>query len=372
VKVAVTGAEGFLSWHLRVRLKAKHGIEAVPISRPDFASAETLAERLGDVDVAYHLAGVNRADTGEAVEAGNVAIARTLAQAVSTARHPIHVVYGNSIQADLDNPYGRGKRQAASILEEAARVSGGTLADVFLPNIFGEHGRPRYNSFVATFCEEVARGRQPTVTGDRAVPLLHAQDAANALIDAGGRRETHREELLGDHHTVREVLELLEDFHEVYSRGEVPALPTPFRVDLFNTYRSYAFPDAYPMKASVSRDQRGGLFETVRSHGQAGQTFVSTTRPGMTRGEHFHLRKIERFFVLHGEAEICLRRVLDDEVLRFRLSGQDHTFVDMPTMWVHNIKNVGDGELMTLFWTDQLFDAESPDTYWESVEVGAG
>jgi UDP-2-acetamido-2,6-beta-L-arabino-hexul-4-ose reductase len=370
VKVAVTGAGGFLGWHLRVRLKAEHGVEAVPISRTDFASVETLAERLSDVETVYHLAGVNRAESDEAVETGNAEIARSLAEAIRTKGQPIHVVYGNSIQAALDNAYGRGKRQAAQMLAETAEETGGTLADVMLPNIFGEHGRPHYNSFVATFCHVLARGCRPSVTGERLVPLLHAQEAASALIEAGRRREEYSHMPKGSSHTVNDILGLLEEYRAVYGRGEIPELPSAFHVDLFNTYRSFLFPGIYPMKTAVNADQRGDLFETVRSHSRAGQTFVSTTCPGMTRGEHFHLRKIERFFVLQGEAEICLRRVLDDEVVRFRLRGQDHAFIDMPTMWVHNIKNVGDEPLMTLFWTDELYDPASPDTYREPVEAG--
>ena len=118
----------------------------------------------------------------------------------------------------------------------------------------------------------------------------------------------------------------------------------------------------------MHEDERGALFETVRVHGGTGQTFVSTTRPGQTRGDHFHLNKVERFFVLAGNAEIALRRVYDDRVVRFRLSGSDHAYVDMPTMWVHNITNVGSDDLVTMFWTDQLLNPETPDTYWESTE----
>ena len=371
MKVAVTGAGGFLGWHLRVHLRAEHGIDAIAISRGDFSSAEALARRLAGVDVVYHLAGVNRAETEGEMESGNASIAVSLAEALCRLDRPVHVVYGNSIQAELDNAYGRGKREAAGILGGAVKEAGGTLANVLLPNIFGEHGRPKYNSFVATFCDVIARGGTPTVTGDRPVPLLHAQDVAAALVEAGSAHETCVHQPDGESHSVKEVLAMLEGFHELYTRGEVPEMTTSFQTNLFNTYRSYVFPAAYPMKASVNADQRGELFETVRSHGRAGQTFVSTTAPGVTRGDHFHIRKFERFFVLQGSAEIALRRVYDDKVVRFRVDGQDRAFVDMPTMWVHNINNVGDDELMTLFWTDQLFDPEKPDTYWEPVEVGA-
>lgn len=370
MKAAVTGASGFLGWHLRVRLRAKYGVETIPLGRGDVASPARLASHLREVDVVYHLAGVNRAQTEEAVETGNVHVARSLAEAIHSVGRPVHVVFANSIQAENETAYGRGKRRAAELLAQTADATGGTLADVVLPNVFGEHGRPHYNSFVATFCHEVARGRTPTVTANRPVPLLHAQDAAAALIDAGLRPETARYAPEGSSQEVADVLALIREHHSLYEGGEIPPLPSAFHVDLFNTYRSFVFPAGYPKAAAVHTDPRGDLFEAVRSHGGAGQSFVSTTAPGSVRGEHYHLRKIERFFVLKGEAEISLRRVLHGEVLRFRVTGKDRAFLDMPTMWAHNIKNVGDEPLMTLFWTDQLFDPVCPDTYRERVEAG--
>ncbi len=171
----------------------------------------------------------------------------------------------------------------------------------------------------------------------------------------------------GDSRSVSDVLSLIVEFHDLYSRGEIPALTDDFRVDLFNTYRSYTFPRQFPFFADVHGDARGDLFETVRSHGGTGQAFVSTTRPGHSRGNHYHLAKVERFFVVQGEAEITLRRLLDDKVVRFRVSGARPGFVDMPTMWVHSITNVGEGDLVTMFWADQLLDPENPDQYPERV-----
>lgn len=368
MKVAITGSNGFLGWHLRVRLRALYGVDAVAVGREEFASQHRLKVALAGVDTIYHLAGVNRADSDEAVETGNIEIARAISAAVSELGAPVHLVYGNSIQHDLDNSYGRGKKRAGELLSEAVSQVGGTFADVALPNLFGEHGRPHYNSFIATFCHEVAHGKEPVVTGDRSVRLLHAQRAAHELVAAAERRETHRAEPQGEPRTVLEVLSLIKEFDEKYSLGQIPSLIDQFTIDLFNTYRSHLFPKRYPFKATVNEDERGQLFETVRSHGGTGQTFVSTTNPGMMRGDHFHLHKIERFFVVQGTAEIALRRVFDDEVIRFQVKGEDRCFLDMPTMWVHNITNVGDEDLITMFWADQLLNPDAPDTYWESVE----
>lgn len=358
MKVAITGGRGFLGWHTACRLLATRGIEAVMVGREDFAHRPRLTAALADVDTVIHIAGVNRAETDHEVEQGNAVLASRLANALNN--RPVHIVYANSVQVDLDNAYGRGKRAAAEHLKGLP----GTFADVLLPNLFGEHGRPGYNSFVATFAHEVANGRQPTVSGDRLIPLLHAQDAAEALILAAEARidDTARPE--GEERGIAEVLSILNEFHEMYpTRGEIPDLAEPFRRNLFNTYRTALWPSGYPIPTKVNADPRGELIETFRAHGPAGQGYVSTTRPGMGRGEHYHLTKIERFVVFVGEAEIHLRRLFHDEVVTFRVSGAEPVFLDMPTMWVHNIRNVGEGDVVTVFWSDQLLDPQHPDQY---------
>lgn len=369
--VVLTGAHGFLGWHLSCLLRAVHGIEPVRLGREEMGDADSLAAIVTGADVVVHVAGVNRADSDQAIEHGNLELAETLAAALKRREEPVDVVFANSIQADVDSPYGRGKAGSSAILREAVRSAGGRYADVLLPNLFGEHGRPLYNSFVATFADAVAQGREPTVTDDREIPLLHAQAAAGLLaeIALGDSDGEHRP--TGEPHAISEVLARLTSMHELYAGGEVPPLTTPFEVDLFNTYRSYRFPEMFPFSPQVHSDDRGDLFETLRAHGGTGQSFVSTTVPGATRGDHYHLRKVERFFVVKGEAEIALRRLLHDDVVTFRVGGSSPAFVDMPTLWVHNITNVGDDELVTMFWSDQLLDTDDPDQYPERVRPEA-
>jgi len=368
-RLAITGGRGFLGWHAACRLRAVHRVDAERWGRAEFADIDLLARRLSGVDTVIHLAGVNRADSDELVEQGNVSLARTLAAALHRLGRPVHLVYANSVQSSGTSAYGRGKATAGGLLRAAVTRCGGTMADVVLPNLFGEHGRPAYNSFVATFCHEVAAGRRPEVTDDREIPLLHAQAAAQELIEAAVARTDGVVSPSGEPRRISDVLAQLTTFHELYAgHGELPPLTEPFAVSLFNTYRSYLFPARFPVSAEVHADERGRLFETIRSHGGTGQAFVSTTVPGATRGDHYHLRKVERFFVVRGEAEIALRRLLHNDVVRFRLSGDRPSFVDMPTMWVHNITNVGDSDLVTMFWADQLLDPEHPDQFPEQVE----
>lgn len=371
MKVVITGGYGFLGWHTAARLHAMHSVEATRLGRRETADPRRLEEEFASADVVMHLAGVNRAESDEAVRFGNLAVAEAVAKAIVANRRSVRVVYANSIQADRDSDYGRGKLASAEILQAATDKVGGSLADVLLPNLFGEHGRPFYNSFVATFCEMVSRGETPRVAEDNEVPLLHAQAAAELLIQAIFSTTNARLRPSGELRRVSEVLDLIVGFHGLYEGGEIPALTEPFLVDLFNTYRSHVFPQRFPMHTQRHADDRGELFESVRSHGGTGQVFVSTTRPGATRGDHYHLRKVERFFVVQGEAEIAVRRLLDDTVVSFRISGSQPGFVDMPTLWVHNISNVGTDDLVTIFWADQLHNANHPDQYPERVEVSA-
>ncbi|WP_299301019.1 NAD-dependent epimerase/dehydratase family protein [uncultured Brachybacterium sp.] len=358
MRIVVTGAEGFLGRHLRLRLHATTEHEVVAVSRDDWPH---LPEILGSADAIIHVAGVNRGSPEE-VQAGNVRLAQDLADAIRTAGREIRVVYAGTTQQGNGSPYGNGKQRAAEILEEAEGVG---LIDVVLPNLFGEHGRPNYNSFVASFAHGVVFGEELSVQ-DREVELLHVQSAAQTLIDGldGGevRIRPH-----GTMTSVAHVLDVLREQWALYRTGELPPLHDRLQSDLFNTLRSVDVGGHTPIPLTLHADQRGALVEAVRAHMSEGQTFFSTTRPGVTRGQHFHLRKFERFVVLKGRARISLRRVLSDAVMDFDVDGDHPVAIDMPTGWAHNITNTGEQDLLTAFWTNELFDPNNPDTYPEDV-----
>lgn len=362
MKVVITGADGFLGWHLRCRLRALTDHEVVAIGR---AETQNLSESVAAADAVIHLAGVNRGSFEELV-AGNIALADVVAEAVLQSSSKPRLIFANSIHAGNGTPYGKGKSGACDVLERTATEVGAEYVDVRLPNLFGEHGRPGYNSFVATFCHEIAEGRSPEVV-ENVVPLLHAQDAAKALIDAleGPSRV---DSPAGEPHSVVEVLDLISSFADTYRTGEIPALENDFAINMFNTYRASAFVSRGPIEFERKTDARGSLVEAIKVHGGGGQAFFSTTLPAITRGEHFHLGKIERFVVMKGQAKISLRRLFDSEVISFNVSGERPVAIDMPTMWSHNITNTGNDELLTLFWTNSVFDPANPDTFAEPVE----
>ncbi|MDP9072877.1 MAG: NAD-dependent epimerase/dehydratase family protein [Actinomycetota bacterium] len=370
MKVAVTGADGFLGWHLLVRLGSRTRHEVRPIPRSVFADDCGLQRGLAGADAVVHLAGVNR-DTPEAVETGNIHLAERLTGALDSIGIAPSIIFANSTQAGADTPYGRGKARAADALRAWADRRATTMVDLILPNLFGECGRPDYNSFVATFCHRLAHDQEPRLDTDRLVPLLHAQDAA-ALIENTLDHLDHLPSSESIHPEgrpllVSSVLGILRDLSAVYAAGRFPDLSDPFVVQLFNTYRSYLYPHWYPQPLVAKADQRGSFVEAVWTLGGTGQTSFSTTRPGITRGNHYHLRKIERFVVVRGTADISIRPVGRAAVHTFRVSGDTPAFVDMPTLHTHNITNTGHDELWTLFWTNELFDPGDPDTYPEPV-----
>lgn len=361
MKVLLTGATGFLGWHTRARLRALTEHEVVAVGRRNWNDLASHAKGAGAI---IHVAGVNRGRDDD-VERQNIELATAVAYAARTSGAAPRIVFANSIQSGNGSPYGGGKAAASDLLAATAASLGSAYVDVRLPNLFGEHGRPHHNSFVASFVHAVVNGETPQIA-DRLVDLLHAQRAAQTLLDGLTTTEA-RLDPRGTSSTVRGVFDTLRMFDKLYADGDVPPLESAMDLDLFNTLRSARFPERSPIPLSPRTDNRGSLVEVVRAHGGQGQTFVSTTRPAVTRGRHFHLRKVERFVVLRGQARISLRRLFADQVVHFDVSGEIPVAVDMPTMWVHEITNTGIGELTTLFWTNELFDPAAPDTFPEQV-----
>ena len=371
MKIVVTGAGGLIGWHASARLYALNcaarfkgdpePIELVQLNHAEFENATALKTAVSGADAILHFAGVNRAPD-DIVEAANPLISQTLVNACQTVNSDPHIVYANSTHATSNTPYGRSKRIAGEIL--AAGVT--RFTNLILPHIFGECAKPFYNNVTATLIRQILSGEQPTVNPDGMVQLLYAGDAAQAAIDAVF------DGTLGDVTPipipigVPELLTKLQGFHESYQANIFPDVADPFDLALFNSYRADSYPDGWPRPLRLHADARGALFEAVKGGG-GGQTFMSTTKPGVTRGDHFHLNKVERFLVIQGQAIIRIRKVHSNEVWEFRVDGETPAPVDIPTLHTHSIENVGQGSLLTLFWTHDLFDPENPDTFADRV-----
>ncbi len=335
--------------------------DIVALNHTEFDDDAILFAALQDAQAVLHFAGVNRAPDSE-IEEANCAIATRLADACISAGVKPHIVYANSTHANSDTPYGRSKRIAGEILGTV----GGEFTDLILPHIFGEGAKPFYNNVTATLVAQIIADESPNINPDGRVQLLHAGAAANFAIDAVIEGKSGRIEPASHAISVPDLFEIISGFHEKYMTNVYPDLSDPFDRDLFNSYRAASYPDGWPRPLDLHTDQRGTLFEAVKGGG-GGQSFLSSTAPGVTRGDHFHLQKVERFLVVQGEAIIRIRKVLTEEVWEYRVSGKHPAPVDMPTLHTHSIENVGDTDLLTMFWTHDLFDPTLPDTYADKV-----
>lgn len=371
MKIGITGSNGFIGWHLRCYLKTRCDVQEVRLAgRENFSSDENLCQFVSGLDCIVHLAGVNRAEPEELVN-GNSKPAEQLVDALVTTNSTPVIIYSSSVQAlDPDaSSYAKGKAVVSQIFGAWAKEVGGRLINLIIPHVFGEYGRPQYNSAVATFSHQLVNSEIPSIHNDGQLELVHVQDLAEKIISLYEDGMSGDVRIDGYKTGVVEVINKLQNLHNVYlDDGQIPDLSQPFERCLFNTLRGAIQNNMRLCKIEKHQDDRGWLVETVKAN-SGGQCFVSTTRPGITRGNHFHRRKVERFFVLQGKACIKLRKLFTDEVISYDLDGEAPAFIDIPTLHTHNITNVGDTELITLFWSDEFFDPDNSDTYFEEVDV---
>ena len=368
MKIGITGGSGFVGWHLQCYLKTKKEVGLVRVATRDtFSSADKLREFVADIEIIIHLAGVNRASEEEILR-GNVQPAVQLIDALTATGAKPCVIFFSSTQAiEADSPYGRAKQEASKLFSVWAEQSHSRFINLIVPHVFGEYGRPYYNSAVATFCHQVAKREKPTVTGNGRLKLIHVQDLAEEVFKLLSSSAEGTVVVEGVPITVGEVAGRLEKLYETYAVcGELPDLSDSLQRSLFNALRG-EMPHGQRLNASVKHvDDRGWLVETVKAH-SGGQCFVSVTQPGITRGNHFHRRKVERFFVLQGKAKIKMRRLFSKEIVEYDLDGETPSYVDIPTLHTHSITCLGEEQLITLFWADEFYDPDNPDTFFEEV-----
>lgn len=365
LKIGITGASGFVGWHLRTFLHARKDFEVSLADRSTFDDPVRLGHFVSNLDAVAHIAGMNRGSDSEIFE-GNVGPVRKLVAAMECVGARPHVLFANSIQHARNTAYALSKRAAAGVLAEWSLRNKAPYANLVLPHLFGEGGRPFYNSAVTTFCYQIAKGLEPKVLIDADIELIHAQRVAEKIITVIEHEETGDIRVQGKALKVSEALTQIREVANQYNNQIIPSLSSDFELDIFNTYRSYLFPDHYPISPKLHSDARGNLFECVKTL-NGGQCFISTTLPNVTRGNHFHRRKLERFVVIAGEAIIRIRKLLSQDIFEFRVSGEFPQFVDIPTLHTHSITNVGRANLLTLFWSHEIFNPTLPDTYPEIV-----
>jgi UDP-2-acetamido-2,6-beta-L-arabino-hexul-4-ose reductase len=363
--VLITGAQGFIGKHLAEALRRRSDITVIEFVRGTDLSA--LADTLSGVDTVFHLAGVNRPEDPAEFETGNHGLTAQLCRLLADRGCRPLVVYASTIQAMLDNPYGRSKRRAEEQLADWAKTKGGQAVVFRLHNVFGKWCRPNYNSVVATFCHNIARGLPITIS-DRAreLELVYIDDVVAAMLAAGEKApapgqcvqvalpHVHRASL-------GQIADALQAFRAMRTTLTLPDTGDGFIRRLYATYLSYLEPGDFAYDLQQRTDPRGTLAEFVK-HRDFGQIFVSRTNPGVIRGNHYHHTKTEKFLVLEGEAIVRFRPVLGGNVIEYPVRGTQMRVIDIPPGYTHSIENTGQAELITLFWASEVFDPLAPDT----------
>ncbi len=368
--VLVTGANGFIGRNLIAHLARRDDVQ---IFQYDLGNDETeLRNWLGQADLVFHLAGVNRPQNIEEYETGNAGFTSRICEILRQMARTPKIVMSSSVQAELENPYGVSKRRAEEILREFSRATGAALSIYRLKNVFGKWGRPSYNSVTTTFCHNIAHDLPISISDPgREVELIYIDDVVTQFLEelqnAGGPADGFAPDAIPSTRiTLGDLAGRIQAFHEAKSSLVIQDLADRFNRCLYATYLSYAEPEVLEYGLEVKQDARGSLAEFIKSQ-HFGQVFVSRTYPGITRGNHYHHTKAEKFLVLAGVASIRLRHIEKEDVVEHLVRGEDYRVIDIPPGHTHSITNVGDGEMITLFWASEIFDPDHPDTYYLEV-----
>ncbi len=373
IKIGITGQSGFIGTHLYNTLRLQpEKYECIPFEDEFFQSDETMDNFVRKCDVIVHLAALNRHSDADILYKTNIELVQKLIAAMERTNNKPYVIMSSSLQEERDNLYGRSKREGRELFNQWADRNGACFTGLIIPNVFGPFGVPFYNSVVSTFSHQVVNELEPKIEVDAKLSLIYVGDLVEFIIGLTTEKDKRKRERMIEveamaQYKVSELLEKLKGYREIYQlKGVFPDLSDRFELCLFNTFRSYIPMDHFPVKYTKHADPRGVYVEAMKFCSE-GQAAYSTTVPGITRGNHFHTRKVERFAVISGKASIKLRKYGSDEVFEHIIDGENPGYVDMPIWYAHNITNIGDTELLTMFWINEFYDPEDADTYFEEV-----
>jgi UDP-2-acetamido-2,6-beta-L-arabino-hexul-4-ose reductase len=370
MNIVVTGTGGFIGRNLVAWLNRRSDCCVFPYDLGN--TQEELVQALSAADLVFHLAGVNRPLLEREFQTGNVDFTSLICDVLLKAGRHVPVVLSSSIQAAQDNPYGVSKRQAEAVVTHYAQTNGARAMIYRLHNVFGKWCRPNYNSVVATFCHNIAHDLPITISDPaRELELIHVDDVAAHFMQEIGREGAqsgveYRSVSPSYKVTLGALAEKIRFFRQSRTSLRVPDLSDDFTRKLYGTYLAYLEPNDFAYNLDKKCDARGCLAEFVKSP-PFGQIFVSRTAPGITRGNHYHHLKTEKFLVVEGDAIVRFRHIESGQVIEYSVHGTDFRVVDIPPGYTHSLENVGSGELVTLFWASEIFDPSRPDTNALSV-----
>lgn len=379
--ILITGSGGFVGRNLVATLQTRGYTDLMLFEKDDIP--ETLADYCRRAAFVVHLAGINRPKDPSEFYSGNAGLTDTMLSLLEEAGSRAPVLVTSSIQAALDNDYGKSKLQAEQAIFAHGQRTGAPVFVFRMEGVFGKWCRPNYNSVVATFCHNVAHGL-PIQVRDPAysLPLVYIDDVVTCILDAMEKGEAIRDDegicRIHPVHTVTlgQLAETIQNFAkarggkaaQALGTDGLPTLEVPdlaadsFTKKLYSTYLSYLPTDEFAYDLNMHCDNRGSFTEFLRTP-ERGQVSVNISKPGIVKGNHWHHTKNEKFLVVKGEGIIRFRQIFSDEVIEYHVSGEKLQVVDIPCGYTHNIENVGDGEMVTVMWANEAFDPEHPDTF---------
>lgn len=368
--ILITGCRGFIGKNLFVTLQYREDLRMLCFNSQD--DPTTLPGLLEQADFVFHLAGINRPLKLDEFETGNVGLTEQICSYLASGSKQVPIALSSSIQALQDNPYGVSKHRAEDLVFEYGRTSGAQVYVFRFPNVFGKWCRPNYNSGVATFCHNIAHDLPIQVNDPEVVmTLVYIDDVVNsfvALLDGITNMDgifcqvqpVHTEKL-GD------IVERIRSFKESRTSRNIPDMSSPFVKKLYSTYLSYLPTDQFSYPLKMNADERGSFTEFIKTIDR-GQVSVNISKPGITKGNHWHNTKNEKFLVVSGNGVIRFRKIGTTDVIEYPVSGDKLEVVDIPTGYTHNISNTGVISLVTVMWCNEVLDPERPDTFFEQVE----
>lgn len=369
MKILVAGAKGFIGKNLIVELRNRKYNDILEYDKE--TDPGLLDDYCKEADFVFHLAGVNRPKEQSEFMEGNFRFTSTLLDNLKKYKNTCPVMISSSIQAELDNPYGESKKAGEDLLFNYSKETGAKVLVYRFPNVFGKWCRPNYNSAVATFCHNAAHDLPIQVNDPSVVMnLLYIDDVVNELINALECRENRVDtfcEVPVEHTiTLGEIADLIYSFKKSREERFVPDMSDGFTKKLYSTYISYLPEGQFSYDLKMNVDQRGSFTEFIKTPDR-GQVSVNISKPGITKGNHWHHTKNEKFLVVSGKGVIRFRKIDSEEVLEYFVSGDKMEVVDIPTGYTHNIENLGDTDMVTIMWANESFNPEKPDTYFLEV-----
>lgn len=372
MKILITGAKGFIGRNLIEELK-RHGHEILAYDIDN--TEKQLDEYASGCEFVYHLAGVNRPENPEDFMSGNFGFTSVLLGSLKKHGNKAPVMLSSSIQAELDNPYGRSKKAGEELIFQYGRDNGVKVYVYRFPNVFGKWCRPNYNSAVATFCHNIARNLPIQVNeANPTLTLVYIDDLVKELVNAlSGEAHISTKDgytyySVPEQYQVKllDIVNMLYTFKESRKDLYIPDMRDPFSKKLYATYLSYLPEDKFSYELTMHTDARGSFTEMLKSQ-ERGQVSVNISKPGITKGNHWHSTKNEKFIVVCGKARISFRKIGSAEVISYDVNGDKIGAVDIPPGYTHSITNTGETDLVTVMWANEPFDPNNPDTYYEEV-----